>query len=100
MVFPAQLLPTAFSMAAVFAWGASDFLGGYASRRANAFVLTAIAHLSALIFMAVIASATHSPFPPKSALLWALAGGLSGGVALAIFYRALASGRMGLTAQV
>ncbi len=96
----AQLVPASYSLAAVFAWGASDFLGGYASRRANAFVLTAIAHLSALIFMAVIASATHAPFPPRSAFLWALAGGLSGGVALAIFYRALATGRMGLTAPV
>ena len=96
----AQLLPASYALAAVFAWGFSDFLGGYASRRANAFLLTAIAHLSALIFMASIATATHAPFPARSAVLWALAGGISGGGALAIFYRALATGRMGLTAPV
>jgi len=99
-MLPAQLLPASYALASVFAWGASDFLGGYASRRANAFLLTAIAHLSALVFMATIAIATHAPFPGRTAVLWALAGGISGGGALAIFYRALATGRMGLTAPV
>jgi len=93
-------LPTSLSLAAVFAWGTSDFLGGYGSRRANAFVLTAIAHLSGLLLMAGIALASHAPFPSRSAVAWALLGGLSGGGALAIFYRALATGRMGLTAPV
>jgi uncharacterized membrane protein len=93
-------LPTNLSLAAVFAWGTSDFLGGYGSRRANAFMLTAIAHLSGLLLMAGIALASHAPFPSRSAVAWALLGGLSGGGALAIFYRALATGRMGLTAPV
>jgi drug/metabolite transporter (DMT)-like permease len=100
MLPPAQLLPASYALAAVFAWGASDFLGGFASQRSNAFLITAIAHLSALIFMATIAIATHAPFPDRTAVLWALAGGISGGGALAIFYRALATGRMGLTAPV
>jgi drug/metabolite transporter (DMT)-like permease len=93
-------VPTDFSLAAVFAWGTSDFLGGYGARRANAFVLTAVAHLSGLVLMAAVALATHSPFPSETAVAWALLGGLSGGGALAIFYRALATGRMGLTAPV
>ena len=93
-------LPTNLSLAAVFAWGTSDFLGGYGARRANAFLLTALAHLSGMILMAGVAVATHSPFPTRTAVAWALLGGLSGGGALAIFYRALATGRMGLTAPV
>jgi drug/metabolite transporter (DMT)-like permease len=93
-------VPTDFSLAAVFAWGTSDFLGGYGARRANAFLLTAIAHLSGLVLMAAVALATHLPFPSEIAVAWALLGGLSGGGALAIFYRALATGRMGLTAPV
>jgi len=47
-----------------------------------------------------VALAGHSPFPSRSSVAWALAAGLSGGAGLAIFYRALASGRMGLTAPV
>jgi len=100
MALAHELVPTSFSLAAVFAWGASDFLGGYASRRANAFVVTTIAHASGLILMCTLASATHAPFLSGRSLAWALVAGTSGGTALAIFYRALAVGRMGLTAPV
>ncbi len=47
-----------------------------------------------------VALAGNSPFPSRAGIFWALAAGLSGGAGLAIFYRALASGRMGLTAPV
>lgn len=100
MALPAEFVPTSLSLTAVFAWGTSDFLGGYAARRANAFLLTTIAHVGGLTLMLVLASATHAQFPSQSSIFWAFAGGMSGGGALAIFYRALASGRMGLTAPV
>jgi drug/metabolite transporter (DMT)-like permease len=100
MTLPSLSAPTTFSLAAVFAWGASDFLGGYASRRTNAFVLTAIAHFSGMVLVATLALASNSPFPSRAAIEWALVAGISGGGALGIFYRALATGRMGLTAPV
>jgi len=100
MTLPSLSASTSFSLAAVFAWGTSDFVGGYGARRTNAFLLTAIAHLSGLLLIVGVALGTHSPFPSRTALVWALMGGLSGGGALAIFYRALATGRMGLTAPV
>jgi len=100
MTVPSLSAPTSLSLAAVFAWGTSDFVGGYAARRTNAFLLTAIAHISGLLLMAGVALASHSPFPSPTAVVWALAAGLSGGGALAIFYRALARGRMGLTAPI
>jgi drug/metabolite transporter (DMT)-like permease len=100
MVPPSQFLPAGFSLAAVFVWGTSDFLGGYAARRSNAFLFTTIVHASGLLLMFAVAAASHSPFPSRTSVAWALAAGLSGGGGLAIFYRALASGRMGLTAPV
>jgi drug/metabolite transporter (DMT)-like permease len=100
MTLPSLSATTIFSLAAVFSWGISDFAGGYGARRANAFLLTAIAHLSGLLLMAEVALANGSPFPSRTAVAWALLAGLSGGGALAIFYRALATGRMGLTAPV
>lgn len=100
MIVSAELVPTSVSLAAVFAWGTSDFIGGYAARRANAFLLTSLAHASGLLLMVVLASAFHSQFPSGRSAIWAIAGGMSGGGALAIFYRALAAGRMGLTAPV
>lgn len=100
MPLPAQLVPTSFSLAAVFSWGTSDFVGGYAARRANAFLLTAIAHASGLVLITTLALANHSSWPSKHSLEWAVAAGFCGGAALAVFYRALAAGRMGLTAPV
>ena len=89
-----------FSMAAVCMWGTSDFLGGYAVRRANAFLLTTVTHLFGLLLMLALALASHSAQPARLAIEWAVAGGMSGGAALAFFYRALSAGSMGLTATI
>jgi drug/metabolite transporter (DMT)-like permease len=53
-----------------------------------------------MLLMMVIALATRAPFPPAHAVKWALVAGAAGGAALAIFYRALAAGKMGHTAPV
>ena len=95
-----QVSTAAYGLAAVLAWGTSDFLGGYATRRANAFLYTTVVNLGGLVMVVALASATHAPFPSGRSAAWVLAGGISGGAALAIFYRALSSGRMGLTAPV
>jgi drug/metabolite transporter (DMT)-like permease len=91
---------TAYSLAAVLAWGASDFMGGYFTRRTNAFLFTAIVNCGGLAMTLVMLKASHASWPSARSAAWALVGGLSGGASLAIFYRALASGRMGLAAPV
>lgn len=75
-------------------------MGGVAAKSADSFVVTALAHASGLAVMASLALLAHAPFPATGPMLWALAAGASGGVALAIFYRALASGHMGLNAPM
>lgn len=95
-----QFAPAAYSVTAVFVWGASDFAGGYGSRRANAFVLTAFSHLCAFVLMLAIAFAEHGVFPNRASIFWAVAAGVIGGFSIAIFYRALASGHMGLAAPI
>jgi len=97
---PTQFAPAIYSAIAVFLWGGADFAGGCGSRRANAFVLTAFSHVCAFVLMFAIALAQHGVFPSRSSILWALAAGAVGGFSLAIFYRALASGQMGLTAPI
>jgi drug/metabolite transporter (DMT)-like permease len=99
LAFP-HLASTGFALGAVLAWGTSDFVGGYAVRRADAFLLTAIAHASGALLVLSLALGHHSQFPGRTSLEWALAAGSLGGVSLAIFYRALASGSMGLLAPV
>jgi drug/metabolite transporter (DMT)-like permease len=95
-----QFGPAAYSVSAVFFWGASDFAGGFASRRANAFVLTAFSHVCAMALMFAIAFTQHGAFPDRISIFWAVAAGAIGGFSLAIFYRALAAGQMGLSAPI
>jgi len=95
-----QLVPTGFGLAAVLSWGSSDFLGGFASRRANAYFLTAISHAGGLLLAFTLALGAHAAFPPMASASWAMLGGACGGAALSLFYGALAGGQMGLTAAV
>lgn len=93
-------MPVFYSLLAVLCWGTSDFTGGYASKRSDAFLVTLIAHASGTVLMTTLALATHAPMLSTDSGLWALAAGALGGLALAIFYRALAGGKMGLTAPI
>ena len=95
-----QYIPAAYSLTAVGVWGTSDFLGGVGARRANAFLFTSIVHLSGMVVFGAIAFAIHAPFPDKTNILWSLAAGALGGLALVFFYRALSRGNMGLIAPV
>ena len=93
-------MAAAFSLGGVLCWGTSDFLGGYASRRANACLVTTIAHASGLFLMSSLAFSTHATPLSGHSAAWALAAGASGGTGLALFYRALSKGNMGLAAPV
>lgn len=95
-----QTVSAASALFATFAWGVSDFIGGYASRRTNAFLLTTITHVSGTLLMLLLALRSNALFPSAHAVTWAAIAGLFGGFALAIFYRALSQGSMGLTAPV
>ncbi len=93
-------MPIVYSLLAVLCWGTSDFTGGYASKRSDAFLVTLIAHASGTFLMTTLALSTRAPMLSTNSALWALAAGALGGLALAIFYRALAGGKMGLTAPI
>jgi uncharacterized membrane protein len=100
MSFSAQYIPAAYSLAAVGVWGTSDFLGGVGARRVSAVLFTAIVHISGLVVIAAIALMTHAAFLSGASVVWALISGVVGGSALVLFYRAMASGNMGLVAPV
>jgi uncharacterized membrane protein len=100
MSVAAQYIPAAYSLAAVGVWGTSDFLGGVGARRVNAFLFTAIVHISGLVAVGVLAFMVRAPFLSGTSVIWALISGVVGGMALVLFYRSLASGNMGLVAPV
>jgi uncharacterized membrane protein len=100
MTVAAQYFPAAYSLTAFGVWGTSDFLGGLGVRRANAFLFTAIVHLSGMVLMGTIALMIQAPFPGIASVIWSMIGGALGGLALVFFYRALGRGNMGLIAPV
>lgn len=97
---PVQVGPVASSVMAVFLWGIADFSGGCGSRRSDAFVVTAFSYICAFGAMLAVALAHHGAFPDRASIVWALIAGSVGGFSLALFYRSLALGRMGLSAPI
>lgn len=84
-------------LAASLFWGASDFLGGLATRKAHVVGVVAVAHGLSLGLLLLAALATHSPLPPQRFVLLGLCAGIVGGMALILYYQALSLGEMGLT---
>ena len=73
-------------------------MGGVTARRISPSLAVAIAHaISLSIILAVIAGFSLQP-PSHGHLILGLAGGLFGGGGLMLFYRALSTGSMGITA--
>jgi drug/metabolite transporter (DMT)-like permease len=81
-------------------WGGSDFVGGLGARRAPALLLVASGHIFSLLVLLAICLGIRLAVPGPHFLLYAALGGFEGSLALAVFYRALAMGAMGLTAAL
>ncbi len=84
-------------LAASAFWGASDFLGGLATRKANVVLVVALAHGLSLVLLLLVALATHTPLPADHFVLRGLCAGTFGGGALLLYYQALSLGEMGIT---
>ena len=81
-------------------WGGSDFVGGVGARRAPALLVVASGHIFSLIVLLAVCLGIRLALPGSHYLFYAALGGFEGSLALAIFYRALAMGAMGLTAAL
>lgn len=89
-----------FGLAASLSWGTSDFSGGLATKRTHVFSVMVIAYGIGLLLLVALALIRSEPMASLADLAWAAAAGLSGAAGLAAYYRALAVGRMGITAPV
>ncbi len=81
-------------------WGGSDFVGGMGARRAPALLVVASGHIASFLLLLGYCLGIRLPLPGGHFLLFAVLGGFEGSLALAVFYRALAIGAMGLTAAL
>lgn len=88
----------ATSTAALF--GGADFLGGFASRRDSAFVVTASAHVLGVLLLALAASLFPYAFVDSSDLGFGALAGVFGGLGVVALYAGLAEGRMSVVAPL
>jgi drug/metabolite transporter (DMT)-like permease len=95
-----DLAAVVFGLASALSWGAGDFSGGLATKRAPVFGVLAIGHGVGLLLLIVLALVWAEPLPSATDLGWGLAAGLAGALGLASLYRALAVGQMGMVAPL
>lgn len=81
-------------------FGSADFLGGLASRRESAFLVTATAHLLGVLLLT--ASALLFPYERVlgSDVAFGMVAGVSGGLGVVSLYAGLAAGRMSVVAPL
>ena len=81
-------------------WGGSDFVGGVGARRAPALLVVVSGHIFSFLLLLAVCLGLRLAVPGPHFLVYAALGGFEGSLALAVFYRALAMGAMGLTAAL
>jgi drug/metabolite transporter (DMT)-like permease len=96
----APAVSVSLGLAAATTWGGSDFAGGMGARRSPALLVVASGHCVTLILLLAACGLWSLPLPHRAEFLEGALGGLEGSLALALFYRALAMGSMGLTAAL
>jgi drug/metabolite transporter (DMT)-like permease len=80
-------------------YGASDFLGGLASRKATVFGVVALSQLAGLVALLALLPWLGGPVT-RADLAWGAAAGLVGATGLLVFFRALSRGVMSVIAPV
>ncbi len=90
----------ALGLASAASWGAGDFSGGLASRRAPAAAVVVASQAVGIALLVLLAIATRETAPSAAQIGWATLAGANGAFGLLALYSALASGRMGIAAPV
>jgi drug/metabolite transporter (DMT)-like permease len=79
-------------------YGAADFVGGLTTRRAGAIPVVLLSQASGLVALAIIMPLLPHASPSRTDLVWGAVAGVTGGVGVALLYRALAIGTMAVVA--
>jgi drug/metabolite transporter (DMT)-like permease len=91
-------VPYFLALASALLYGAADFTGGLATRRAGTLPVVLLSQFSGFVLLLVLLPILPPASPSRTDLLWGVSAGLSGGVGVALLYRALAIGRMAVVA--
>ncbi|MBX3081139.1 MAG: DMT family transporter [Anaerolineae bacterium] len=89
-----------FGLISAASWGAGDFSGGLATKRANVYGVVVISQVVGVICLIVLALLLRETIPPFTDWVWGGAAGIAGALGILCLYRALATTRMGIAAPV
>jgi uncharacterized membrane protein len=88
------------ALASAALYGAADFIGGMTARRADTMAVVVVSQGAGLLLVALLLPLLGTPAPGASDWTWGVVAGLTGGIGVALLYRALAIGVMSLVAPV
>ncbi len=91
-------MPYLLALAAALFYGAADFAGGLATRRASTLPVVLLSQVSGMLLLAVLLPVLPAASPSRIDFLWGAVAGVTGGIGVALLYRALAIGRMAVVA--
>jgi drug/metabolite transporter (DMT)-like permease len=92
-------MPIALALAAALVYGASDFLGGIASRRTSTISVVVWSQGLGLLLLAVVVPLAGG-HAAASDVAWGALCGIAGAAAIALLYRGLAIGTMGIVSPI
>jgi drug/metabolite transporter (DMT)-like permease len=95
-----EFASVALGLASAASWGAGDFCGGLATKRASVYAVVITSQAAGVALLFGPALMFGETIPPLSDLMWGAGAGIAGAVGLLALYRGLASGQMGLVAPV
>jgi drug/metabolite transporter (DMT)-like permease len=93
-------VPVVLGLLSATLWGAADFIGGLASRRAPVLRVLLLTQALGAVLLGAALLIARPDFPHRDEVLAAMAAGLAGEVALGCFYRGLAIGTMSIIAPI
>jgi len=83
-----------YGLCAAFGWGTGDFVGGLASQRIPALLVTLLSNACGLVCLVPAALALHEQAISPTSWTWCMMAGAVDSIALVILYAALAKGHL------
>ncbi|MEP6687296.1 MAG: DMT family transporter [Gemmatimonadales bacterium] len=93
-------MPYLLALVSSMLYGAADFTGGLATRRAGVLPVVAVSQLTGLVLLLLLLPFLPAASPSRADLLWGMSAALAGSIGVALLYHALAIGRMAVVAPV
>ena len=95
-----ELLAYLLALLSAGFYGAADFTGGLATRRAAMLPVVLVSQSAGLVMVALALPLLPSATPSSADLWWGAVAGIAGGIGVALLYRALALGVMSIVAPI